>query len=128
MILYDEITVYKTADGKTFEDEDEARDYAIIKEMEAFGDNLKCYDSNMKLIPPNRRFIYCVDGIYYLNIKSNDACEWICDFLSDYCGIISEGITTAGIYHYDDNINMWVNIDKKIKDLQKLQEQIERGN
>lgn len=126
MILYDEITMYKTTDGKIFEDEDEARVYALTKEAEAFGDDLKCYNYDMALIPLNQLALNA-DEIFYMNIKSEKAYEWISDFIADYCGYVVDGLTKAGIYVYDEDINIWINLDEKIKDLQELKEEIERG-
>lgn len=126
MILYDEITAYKTADGKIFEDEDEAREYAVTKEAETLGDDLKCYDYKMELIPFNR-LVTNSSGIYYMNIKTDKAYEWISSFLEDYCGYVVDGLTTAGMYYYDDTYNEWININKEMKMLQGFKDKMERG-
>lgn len=98
----EEITMFRTDDGKMFEDEDECYEYESELAANKVKGQIALFDVNRKPLPINPRE---VDGVFYARIDTEEAFDWFKRALYDR-GSIDENLYWYGkpdIYIWDGN-------------------------
>ena len=117
MMQIEEVTCYRTEDGKTFDSYEEARKHLVEKAVE----NISTYD--LAAFTGDGRRIFPIDidermdDIYYLSIRTVKALEFMRQVFEDY--EYNYFLEKPGDYRYDMNFECWRN---KVDEYQELDE------
>lgn len=100
-----ETDVYVAFDGRFFLDADECEDYENM-----------AYCKTILMLDSDRCRTDDVDKCIWIHIKSDEEAK-IFKNVCDYYGSPSHGIIGAGLYHFDLNSSLYIDIDRKIDEL-----------
>ncbi len=117
MIQIEEVTCYRTEDGKTFDSYEEAREHLVEKAVENIGayDLLAFTEDGKRILPIgiDKR----IDDIFYLSIRTGKALEFMKQVFEDY--EYDYPLEKLGDYRYDKDFDDWRN---KVDEYQDLDE------
>ena len=102
-----EYITYIAFDGEVFDDEDECVAYERKLNADAYKDEIFFYGINRQPIPLD---VGDLDDVYFVNIKTENACQWFVDRCQD-CGTMhpwnydpccKERFPLTGFFYYTD--------------------------
>lgn len=115
MMKIDEVTCYRTDDGKTFDSYEEARKYVFVKAVEGISiyDLLAFTDDGRRILlnDINER----MDDIFYLSIRTKKALEFMKQVFQDYG--YNSLLEKPGDYRYDEDLEEWRNKADEYREL-----------
>jgi hypothetical protein len=114
---------YEADDGTRFDDEEECFRYERNKELEPFINDITCYNERLSPIDLVENDW---DDIWYINAKNAKALEAfnkIYAIDAGYTEVLFDS-DTIYCYYFDENSQEWVNIPRKIEELQDLAKEI----
>lgn len=117
MIQIEEVTCYRTEDGKTFDSYEDARKYLVGKAVE----NIRAYDLIAFTDDGKRIFPIDIDermdDVFYFTIRTEKALEFMKQIFDDYG--YDYVLEKPGDYRYDKDFDIWRN---KVDEYQELDE------
>jgi hypothetical protein len=114
---------YEADDGTRFDDEEECFRYERAKELEPFINDITCYNERLNPIDLVENDW---DDIWYItakNAKALEAFNKIYAVDAGYTEVLFDS-DTIYCYYFDENSQEWVNIPRKIEELQDLAKEI----
>lgn len=115
MFEIDPITMYRTADGHTFEEYDDAVDYEIrCAAKEIMDDDLIVKDKKGRQIKFYNIYANC-DEIFFFTAKTEKALNFLRECL-DAQGVVNEDFPEeVGTYRWDEDYECWTTVGEDLE-------------
>ena len=114
MFEIDEITYYKTQDGKSFETYEEAEEHnkALIEKEVPF-DEFSMYDEDGIPVPVECMNDY--DHVWFIYAKTDNGAKYLERFISEYISLEKDiEIKPKTLYRYDDVEEHWISQEEDL--------------
>ena len=109
-------------DGTEFRSEEQCIAYEDELNFQNLNGACACFDQDMKSVDP----LDDVRFIKYLRLNTPEAVAWVKEY-HERIGYVTDGLSTPGIYVYNEDSYEWDNMEELIKTYQDIIKKVNGG-